>query len=194
MSVSIYPQYPIPDTPVEVNYMYNIQVSQLSFNFDYVYQQAHRTKRQITLKYSWLTQSEIEILRNFYHQSQLYNPYFYFIYPTKINFNNEFIAKVVDRNQLTYVLPVINYDSIVVKVNGNQVSNYQISEYQYPLLKITFTGLNIGDLITCDYTNGRPVIYCRFDQNSIGIQHLVAGYSNITDLKLIEVLNEQPEL
>ncbi|MEO2220058.1 MAG: hypothetical protein ABGW55_00680, partial [Nitrosopumilus sp.] len=110
----------------------------------------------------------------------------------KFSFKNEFVAKVVDTSQKTYRIPLYQADDIEVYINGSLVSNnYYDLYFEYPSMYVKFKGitLNLGDLITCNFKNGNLCLVCEFAENSLGLRQLLAGYSSILNLKIIEVLN-----
>jgi hypothetical protein len=188
----VYPEYPIPEVPVEFSIAYDIVKSDISFNFSYRRRRSFRNKKQFKLKYSWLTLDEVSVLQNFYRKVQESDDgVFVYISHSYYNVDNEFVAKVENVNIKEYELPLSDWTELSIYVNGNEIFDYDII-YSYPRRKLVISSkysLNTGDLITCSFKRGKLAVVCEFDSNSLGIQHLVAGYSNISDLVLTEVLN-----
>ena len=116
---------------------------------------------------------------------------FLFKLPTKIEFKNEYIGKVIDISNPQFELPFKNADYFILYKNGIEmnINEYEImsNEFNRDIIKLT-SNINLGDLITCDF-KGELFVKCEFDNNSLGVELLQAGLSNINELKLIEVLN-----
>ena len=193
MVLPVYPQEPKPDVPFEISYTYDILRSNLSFAHTIKLRRTFRPKRLFTLNYSFLTPEERDMLYNFFidvNNSDL--GLFYFITPVKFSFNKEYVAVVEDTNTKIYRLPLYSVDAINIYINNNLVPNTNYSMYfEYPSLYVVLDKVNLhkGDLITCDFVNGNLCLVCEFAENSLGLKQLVAGYSNISDLKIVEVLN-----
>ncbi len=185
----VYPEYPLPNTPIKCITIHDILKSEISFGFTYKRRRSFRRKRQFILSYSWLKPNEVEILQNFYNEVQESDGYFYYISHTKYSWKNEYVAKVIDTSVIQYELPLYKWEELIIYVNGVEVYDYEIIN-SYPRAVVKFnSSLNLGDLITCSFKNANVCLICEFDENSMGLEHLVAGYSNIGDLKINEVLN-----
>lgn len=188
----IYPETPLPEVPVKVQTIHDIIRTEISFSTIYRRRKSLRKKRIFTLNYVWLNKEDLNILYNFYNEVQEGDGIFLYISHSEYSWNNEYIAKVVDNTIKEYELPVYTWDRLTIKINGVEVVDYEIYKdktiSERKLIKFN-TALNIGDLITCDFKNGKVALYCEIEESSIGIEHLVAGYTNIRDLVITEVLN-----
>lgn len=165
-----YPTTPVPAYPVEVITIWNNLTSQFDSGKEQTRQKNLYAKYDVNLTYKVLSETNMQILWNFYQARRGNYDAFYFYTLQESDWNGVWIA-MGDASTTAFDIPGKSTSSQIIYFNGAAVSSslYTISYGDGDLVsdRVTFTSAPATNTqITCDF-NGYMRIRCRFKDGNL---------------------------